>query len=52
MVLRTRPRRDCWDRQVAVLVYWSPVQWSHVSVAPLWTGSRSVRASRRLVTWR
>ena len=52
MVLRTRPRRDCWDGQVAVLVNLSPVQWSHVSVAPLWTGSRSVRAIRRLVTWR
>ena len=33
-------------------MYSSPVQWSHVSVAPLWTGSRSVRAIRRLVTWR
>ena len=29
-----------------------PVQRSHVSLAPLWTGSRSVRAIRRLVTWR
>ena len=52
MVLRTRPRRDCWDEQVAVMGYSSPVQWSHVSVALLWTGSRSVRAIRRLVTWR
>ena len=33
-------------------MYSSPVQWSHVSVAPLWTGSWSVRAIRRLVTWR
>ena len=33
-------------------VYSSPVQWSHVSVAPLWTGSRSVRAICRLGTWR
>ena len=40
------------DGQVAVQVYSSPVQWSHVSVAPLWTGSRSVRAIRRLGTWR
>ena len=52
MVLRTRPRREFWDGQVAVLVYSSPVQWNHVAVAPLWTGSRSVRAIRRLVTWR
>ena len=52
MVLRTRPRGNCWDGQVAVQVYSSPVQWSHVSVAPLWTGSRSVRAICRLVTWR
>ena len=43
---------DCWDGQVAVQVYSSPMQWSHVSVAPLWTGSRSVRAICRLVTWR
>ena len=43
---------DCWDGQVAVQVYSCPVQWSHVSVAPLWAGSRSVRAIRRLVTWR
>ena len=33
-------------------MYSSPVQWSHVSVAPLWTGSWGVRATRRLVTWR
>ena len=33
-------------------MYFSPVQWSHVSMAPLWTGSRSVGAIRRLVTWR
>ena len=48
-------------------MYSSPVQWSHVSVVPLWTGSRSVRAFllcgsqlsgwgvraiRRLGTWR
>ena len=29
-----------------------PVQWSHVTVAPQWTGSQSVRAIRRLGTWR
>ena len=52
MVLITPPRRDCWDGQVAVLVYLSSVQRSHVSVAHLWTGSRSVRAIRQLVTWR
>ena len=45
-------RRDCWDGQVAVQVYSNPVQWSHVTVAPQWTGSRVVRAIRRLGTWR
>ena len=39
-----------WEGGSAGVLY--PVQWSHVSVAPLWTGSRSVRAIRRLVTWR
>ena len=52
MVLRTRPRRECWDGQVAALVYSSRVLRSHDSVAPLWTGSRSVWAIRRLATWR
>ena len=52
MVLRTRPRKDCWDGRVAALVYSSPVLRSHVSVAPLWTGSRTVWAIRRLATWR
>ena len=33
-------------------MYLSLVQWGHVSVAPLWTGSRSVRAICRLGTWR
>ena len=33
-------------------MYSSLVQWGHVSVAPLWTGSRSVRAISRLGTWR
>ena len=32
-------------------MYSSPVQWIHVLVAPLWTGSWSVRAIRRLGTW-
>ena len=32
-------------------MYSCPVQWSHISVAPLRTGSQSVRAIRRLVTW-
>ena len=52
MVLRTRSQRDCWDGQVAALVNSSPVLRSHVSVAPLWTDSRSVWAIRRLATWR
>ena len=30
----------------------NPVQWSHVTVAHQWTGSRGVRAIRRLGTWR
>ena len=30
----------------------NPVQWSHVTVAPQWTGIRGVRAIRRLGTWR
>ena len=33
-------------------MYSSPVQCSHVSVAPLWTGSRSVQGICRLGTWR
>ena len=45
-------RRDCWDGQVAMQVYWNPVQWSHDTVAPQWTGSRGVRAIRRLGTGR
>ena len=44
MVLRTRSRRDCWDGQVAALVYSSPMLLSHDSVAPLWTDSWSVWA--------
>ena len=32
-------------------MYSNPVQWSHVTVAPKWTGSRGVRAIRRLGTW-
>ena len=39
-------RWQCWCTQVSLM------QWSHVSVAPLWTSSRSVRAFRRLGTWR
>ena len=30
----------------------NPLQWSHVTVAPQWTGSRGERAIRRLGTWR
>ena len=52
MVLRTRSRRDCWEGQVAALVYSSPMLRSHVSVAPLWTDSRSVWAIHPLATWR
>ena len=36
MVLRMRSRRDCWERQVATLVFSSPVLRGHVSVVPLW----------------
>ena len=52
MVLRTRSRRDCWDRQVAALVYSRPKLRSHISVAPPWTDSWSVWAIHRLATWR
>ena len=44
MAVRTRPQRDCWDGQVAALVYSSPVLRRHTSVVPLWTGGRSVWA--------
>ena len=37
---------------MVVQVYSNPVQWSHVTVAPQWTGSRGVRAICRLGTWR
>ena len=33
-------------------MYSNPVQWSHVTVAPQWTGSRCVQAIRRLGTLR
>ena len=36
MVLRTRSRRDCWEGQVATLVFSSPMLRSQVSVALLW----------------
>ena len=52
MVLRTRSRRDCWEGQVATLVYTSPMLPSYVSVAPLWTDSWSGWAIHRLATWR
>ena len=35
MVLRTRPRRECWDGQVAAREYSSLVLRSHISVVPL-----------------
>ena len=37
---------------MAVQVYSNPVQWSHVTVAPQWTGSRGLRAIRGHGTWR
>ena len=52
MVLRTRSQRDCWEGQVATLVFSSPMLRSHVSLAPLWTDSWSVWAIHRLATWR
>ena len=52
MVLGTHSRRDCWEGQVATLVYSSPILRSHVSVAPLWTDSWSVWAILQHATWR
>ena len=52
IVLGTRSRRDCWDGQVAALVYSSPMLRNHVSMKPLWTDSGSVWAIHRLATWR
>ena len=52
MVHRRRSRRDCWDGQMAALVYSTLVLRSHVSVVPLWTDSRSVWAIRPLATLR
>ena len=37
MVLRMRSRRDCWEGQVATLVFSSQMLRSHVLVAPLWS---------------
>ena len=37
MVLRTRSRKDCWEGQVATLVFSSLVLRGHISVAPLWS---------------
>ena len=52
MVLRTRSPRDCWEGQVATLVYSTPMLRSHASVAPLWTDSLSVWATHRPAAWR
>ena len=37
MVLRTHSRRDCWEGQVATLVFSSPMLRSQVSLVPLWS---------------